>query len=80
MVDVDAAPHVDRRPCQVGVVHFVKSPNALDPSETFTAFLFSVVAGARCFAHTPLVRADCALHALLGIARFPSDSTMWWSF
>ena len=27
------------------------SPNAIDPAETFTAFLLSVVAGARRFAH-----------------------------
>ena len=52
------------------------SPNALDPVETFTAFLLSVVAGARRFAHTSLLRADKALHALLGIARFPIDDTV----
>jgi hypothetical protein len=49
------------------------SPHALDPGETFTALLISVLAGARRFAHTALRRADRALHALLGIARFPSD-------
>ncbi len=54
----------------------LKSPNAIDPSQTFTAFLISVVAGARRFAHTALVRADRALHALLGIERFPSDGTI----
>jgi hypothetical protein len=27
------------------------SPNAIDPTETFTAFMISVLAGARCFAH-----------------------------
>ena len=43
------------------------SPNAIDPVETFTAFLLSVVAGARRFAHTSLLRADVALQALLGI-------------
>jgi len=32
------------------------SPNAIDPVETFTAFLLSVVAGARRFAHTSLLR------------------------
>ena len=37
------------------------SPNAIDPVETFTAFLLSVVAGARRFAHTSLLRADVAL-------------------
>jgi hypothetical protein len=40
--------------------------------ETFTAFLLSVVAGARRFAHTSLLRADVALRASLGMARFPS--------
>jgi hypothetical protein len=52
------------------------SPNAIDPVETFTAFLLSVVAGARRFAHTSLLRADTALHALLGISRFPIDDTV----
>ena len=48
------------------------SPDAMDPVETFTAFLLSVVAGARRFAHTlSLLRADVALHSLLGIRRFP---------
>jgi hypothetical protein len=52
------------------------SPNAIDPVETFTAFLLSVVAGARRFAHTSLLRADTALHALLGVSRFPIDDTV----
>ncbi len=52
------------------------SPNAIDPVETFTAFLLAVVAGARRFAHTSLLRADVALHALLGITRFPTDDTI----
>lgn len=52
------------------------SPNAIDPVETFTAFLLSVVAGARRFAHTSLLRADAGLHALLGISRFPIDDTV----
>jgi hypothetical protein len=52
------------------------SLNAIDPVETFTAFLFSVVAGARRFAHTSLLRADVALHALLGITRFPVDDSI----
>jgi len=51
------------------------SPNAIDPVETFSAFLLSVVAGARRFAHTSLLRADVALQALLGISRFPGDDT-----
>jgi len=52
------------------------SPNAIDPVQTFTAFLLSVVAGARRFAHTSLLRADVALHELLGITRFPGDDTI----
>jgi len=44
--------------------------------ETFTAFLLAVVAGARRFAHTSLLRADVALHGLLGITRFPVDDTI----
>jgi hypothetical protein len=51
----------------------LKSPNAIDPAQTLIAFLMSVVAGARRFAHTALLRADWALHALLGIQRFPTD-------
>ena len=46
------------------------------PGETFTAFVISVVAGARRFAHSSLLRADRALHALLGMQRFPTDGTM----
>ncbi len=52
------------------------SPNAIDPVQTFTAFLLSVLAGARRFAHTGLLRADQALQQVLGIRRFPSDDTI----
>lgn len=52
------------------------SPNAIDPAETFTAFLISVVVGARRFAHAGLLRADRAVHALIGIKRFPTDDTI----
>jgi hypothetical protein len=38
--------------------------------------LISVVAGARRFAHTALLRADRALHALLGVQRFPTEDTI----
>jgi len=55
---------------------YLKSPNAIDPAQTYTAFLISVVAGARRFAHTSLLRADRALHALLGLKRFPTDGTI----
>lgn len=53
-----------------------ESPNAIDPAETLTAFLLSVIAGARRFAHANLLRADVALHRLVGIDRFPSDDTI----
>jgi hypothetical protein len=52
------------------------SPNAIDPAETFTAFLISVLSGARRFAHAGLLRFDKALHCLLGILRFPTDDTI----
>ena len=54
----------------------LKSPNAIDAGETFTAFLISVAAGARRFAHAGMLRSDRALHALLGMKRFPTDGTM----
>lgn len=52
------------------------SPNAIDPAHTLTAFVFAVVAGARRFAHTELLRADRALHTLLGVERFPGHDTI----
>src|SRR5688572_7201200 len=52
------------------------SNNAIPLAQTFTAFLVSVVSGARRFAHTQWLRADQALHALLGMERFPSDDTI----
>lgn len=54
----------------------LRSPNAIDPAQTLTGFLISVLAGARRFAHSSLLRADRALHALLGMKRFPTDGTM----
>lgn len=53
-----------------------KSPNHIDPTATFTAFLMSVLVGARRFAHASLLRGDRALHALLGLERFPTDDTI----
>jgi Transposase DDE domain group 1 len=53
-----------------------RSPNHIDPSSTFTAFLVSVLLGARRFAHASLLRGDRALHALLGMDRFPTDDTI----
>lgn len=54
----------------------LRSPNAIDPAHTFTAFLVSVLAGARRFAHAGLIRADRALHRMLGILRMPTDDTI----
>jgi hypothetical protein len=54
----------------------LKSNNAIPAGETFTAFLVAVVAGARRFAHSSMLRADRALHALLGMKRFPNDGTI----
>ena len=52
------------------------SPNAIPLAHTLTAFCIGVVAGARRFAHTELVRADRALHALLGLERWPGADTV----
>jgi hypothetical protein len=53
-----------------------RSPNHIDPCFTFTAFLIAVLVGARRFAHASLLRGDRALHALLGMDRFPTDDTI----
>jgi len=52
------------------------SPNAIPLGHTCTAFLIGVVVGARRFAHTEMARADRALHALLGLARWPGADTV----
>jgi hypothetical protein len=52
------------------------SNNAIPLAHSLTAFLMAVVVGARRFAHTEWLRADKVLHAMLGIARFPSDDTI----
>jgi hypothetical protein len=52
------------------------SPNQIDPTFTFTAFLMSVLVGARRFAQVSLLRGDRALHGLLGLTRFPTDDTV----
>jgi len=54
----------------------LNSPNAIPLAHTFTAFCIGGVAGARRFAHTELVRADRALHALLGLKRWPGADTV----
>ena len=53
-----------------------RSPNHINPTATFTAFLMAVLTGARRFAHAGLLRGDRALHALLGLDRFPIDDTI----
>lgn len=50
-----------------------KSGNHYDPGQILVGFILSVIAGAQRFAHTNQLRADRALHALLGMKRFPSD-------
>ena len=52
------------------------SPNALALAHTLTAFCLGVVLGARRFAHTEWARADRALHALLGLERWPGADTV----
>src|SRR6516162_5320634 len=53
-----------------------KSPNHYDPGQILVGFMLSVIAGAQRFAHANQLRADRALHALLGMRRFPSDDTI----
>ena len=53
-----------------------KSPNHIDPTDTFLAFLITVLTGAKRFAHAALLRGDQALQALLGMKRFPIDDTI----
>ena len=53
-----------------------KSPNHIDPTDTLLAFLMVVLVGAKRFAHAGLLRGDQALHALLGLKRFPTDDTI----
>jgi hypothetical protein len=52
------------------------SRNQIDPSTTLICFLVSVLAGARRFAHAAWLRGDKALHAMLGVDRFPTDDTI----
>src|SRR6202008_2113280 len=53
-----------------------ESPNHYEPGQILVAFILSAIAGARRFAHANQLRADRALHALLGMNRFPSDDTL----
>lgn len=54
----------------------LKSPNAIPAAETFTAFVVAVVVEARRFAQAGLVKADKAMHGVLGLKRFPTDDTI----
>lgn len=54
----------------------LRSPNAISLAHTFTALVFGVVTGACRFAHTELARSDRALHALLGLPRWPGADTV----
>jgi hypothetical protein len=53
-----------------------RSPNHIDPTHTFTAFLMAVLTGAKRFAQVEWLRGDVALRALLGMERFPTDDTV----
>lgn len=53
-----------------------RSPRALPLVDIFTAFLISVILGASRFAHCDWLRFDSALHALLGIVRFPANDAI----
>ena len=53
-----------------------RSPNRIDPTTTWTAFLISVLVGAKRFAHANWLRGDEALRQLLGLDRFPVDDTI----
>src|ERR1700704_774965 len=52
------------------------SPNHIEPTATWMAFLMTVLVGAKRFAHAGLLRGDQALHELLGMKRFPTDDTI----
>ena len=52
----------------------LQSPNAIPAEEMFIASLMAV--RARRLAHTALLRADQALHALPGMELFPTDDTI----
>lgn len=54
----------------------LKSPNAIPPAQTLLGFMVAVIAGASRFAHTDWLRSDKALHAMLGIRRFPGTDTV----
>ena len=49
----------------------LESPNAIELAQTLTAFLISVLAGGRRFAHAARLRGDRALQAVVGICPRP---------
>src|SRR3954471_21567167 len=53
-----------------------RSHNHIEPAATLLAFLMAVLVGARRFVHANWLRGDRALHALLGLTRFPTDDTI----
>jgi hypothetical protein len=53
-----------------------RSPNQIEPTATLMGFLMTVLVGGKRFAHAGLLRGDRALHALMGIDRFPTDDTI----
>lgn len=57
-----------------------RSPNAIRPEHTLTAFLSAVLVGASRFAHAGWLRHDRALHAMLGIADFQARTPSGGSF
>jgi len=52
------------------------SPNAIPLADTLCAFLVSLILGASRFAHCDWLRFDSALHAMLGIVRFPGNDAI----
>ncbi len=52
------------------------SPNAIPTEHTLLAFLLSVILGGSRFAHCDWLRFDQALHAIMGLARFPAKDAI----
>lgn len=52
------------------------SPNATDPVEVVLAFMAGVLVGSRRLAHVERLRWDLAVHRILGVRRFVSDTTL----
>jgi uncharacterized protein (DUF3820 family) len=52
------------------------SPNAIPTQHTLLAFMLTVILGGSRFAHSDWLRFDSALHALIGIKRFPAKDAI----